>query len=336
MADEIVETPQVVETTEAPVAETPKETFDQTFDRVASEIFDGKRGPDGKFQPSVEAPDAPQAGVPGSPQAAPPDPAPPVIEAPQSLPADVKAKWQSLPPEVQSYWAKREGEVHQKITTDGERLKSLGVFEEVAKPFEGRLRELGIPAHEHYRRLSAADHALSVNFDQAIGEIYRMYGRQSPHQQNINQPGPTYQQPNVEALVDERVQRVMQAQRAEEKAGDIEKFKGALPPDEQPDFDKLEPLMVGILQANPKATLEQLYKAARRADPDTLAKDEAKKSAEAQAKATEEAKKKQAQDARLGPLSRRPGSVPTSPLKGKTMWETMDKVADDVWARDRN
>lgn len=338
---EIVEAPQVADTsagTPSVEVDTPKETFDQTFDRVAAEVFDGKRGPDGKFQPKVVAPGAPDGTqVPGSPQAAPPDPAPPVIEAPQSLPADVKAQWATLPPEVQSYWAKREGEVHQKFTTDGERLKSLSAYEEVLKPYEARLKQVGAPAHEYVRRLGAADHLLSTNFEQGIAEIFRMYGRDVPAAlQNGNQPGPQPTQHNVEALVDERVQKVLQAQRVEEKAGEIEKFKGALPSDEQPDFDKLEPLMAGLIQANPKWTLDQLYKAARRADPDTLARDEVKKSADAQKKAEEEAKKKQAQDARLGPLSRRPGSVPTAPLKGKTMWDTMDKVASEVWARDRD
>lgn len=335
MSDEVVETSAVATETPAPapVVETPKETFDQTFERVANEVFDGKRGPDGKFQPKVVAPGAPEGTqVPGSPQAAAPDPVQPVIEAPQSLPADVKAKWSTLPPEVQSYWSKREGEVHQKFTTDGERLKSLSAFEEVLKPFEARLKQVGAPAHEYVRRLSAADHLLSTNFEQGIAEIHRMYGRDPAAAQHGNQPGLT-PQPNIEALVDERVQKVLQAQVTKDKAGEIDKFKGALPPDEQPDFDKLESLMVGLLQANPKWTLDQLYKAARRADLDTLAKDEAKKSAEATKAAEAEAKKKQAQDARLSPLSRRPGSVPTAPLKGKTMWDTLQRVGDEVYDR---
>lgn len=334
--NEIVETPQVADTSsaETPVVETPKETFDQTFDRVADEVFNGKRGADGKFQPKVAAPGAPDGTqVPGSPQAAPPDPAPPVIEAPQSLPADVKAKWPTLPPEVQSYWAKREGEIHQKFTTDGERLKSFSAFEEVLKPFESRLKQVGAPPHEYVRRLSAADHLLSTNFEQGIAEIHRMYGRPYAAAQHGNQPGPS-PTPNVEQIVDERVQKVLLDQRVAEKAGEIDKFKGALPPEEQPDFDKLEPVMAQLAQANPKWALDKLYKAARRADEDTYAKDQAKVSQEATKKAEEEAKKKQAQDARLGPLSRRPGSVPTAPLKGKTMWDTMDKVASEVFGRE--
>ncbi len=333
---EIVETPVAdTPTADAPAVETPKETFDQTLERVADEAINGKRGPDGKYQPKVAAPGAPDGiEVPGSPQAAPPDPAPPVIEAPQSLPADVKAKWASLSPEWQQYLSKREGEIHQKFTTDGERLKSLSAYEEVLKPYEARLKQVGAPAHEYVRRLGAADHLLSTNFEQGIAEIYRMYGRDPAAAQHGNQPGPTPTQPNVEALVEQKLEAHLRSQRVAEKAGEIDKFMAALPADEQPDFEKLEPLMAGLLQANPKWNLDTLYKAARRADPDTLARDEAKKSAEAQKAAAEDAKKKAAQDARLAPLSRRPGSTPTGPIKGKTWQETLDRVAGEVYGRE--
>ena len=152
--------------------------------------------------------------------------------------------------------------------------------------------------------------------------------------QHGHQPGLTPTQPNVEALVDQRVEEHLREQRVKEKTGEIDKYRAALPADEQPDFEKLESLMTGLLQAHPKWNLDQLYKAARRADPDTLARDEAKKSAEAQKKAEEDAKKKAAQDARLAPLSRRPGSAPTGPVKGKTWQDTMGRVADEVYARD--
>jgi hypothetical protein len=333
--NEIVETPIADTPAAAPVVETPKETFDQTLERVADEAINGKRGPDGKYQPKVAAPGAPEGvEVPGSPQAAPPDPVQPVIEAPQSLPADVKASWSSLSPEWQQYLSKREGEIHQKFTTDGERLKTLSAFEEVLRPFEARLKQVGAPPQEYVRRLSAADHLLSTNFEQGIAEIHRMYGRPYAAAQHGNQPGPITTQPNVEALVEQKLGEYVQQQRTAEKAGEIAKFTAALPADEQPDFEKLEPLMVGLLQANPKWTLEQTYKAARRADPDTLARDEAKKSAEAQKEAAEVAKKKAAQDARLQPLSRRPGSTPTGPIKGKTWSDTLSRVADEVYARE--
>jgi hypothetical protein len=95
---------------EAPASETPKPSMFDSMDRIGSEILSREpvRGPDGKFQPKVVAPGAPEGGVevPGGPQAAQtPDPQPVVIEAPQSLPDDVKKVWPSLPPEHQRWLA---------------------------------------------------------------------------------------------------------------------------------------------------------------------------------------------------------------------------------------
>jgi hypothetical protein len=339
MSDELEQVEaQVVADAAVAAPEEQRETFDQTLQRVADEAYDGKRGPDGKFQPKVEAQGAPEgAEVPGSPQAAPPDPAKPVIEAPQSLPADVKAKWQTLSPDWQEYLSKREGEVHTKITTDGERLKSLSALEDALKPFDQRLKQVNAPAHEYVRRLGAADQLLSTNGIQGVQEIVQMYGlnpRDVAAALLGNPQGPTPTQPNVAALVDQRVEEHLREQRVQTSMAEVSKFKAALPAEEQPDFDKLDPLMAALFDANPKWNLEQLYKAARRADPDTLARDEAKKSVEAQKKAEEDAKKKAAQDARLSPLSRRPGSTPTGPIKGKSWQDTMGRVADEVYARE--
>lgn len=329
----------VVETTTATASEPVKETFDQTFERVADEVFNRtpERGSDGKFQPRVVAQGAPEAvEVPGSPQGAAPDPVQPVIKAPQSLPADVSEEWSKAPPKLQQWLEKREAEIHQKFTTDGERLKTLTAFEEVLKPLDARLKQVNAPPHEYVRRLAAADQLLATNGLEGLRQIAQMYGIDLRAAAQIgNQPGPqlTPQVPNVEALVDEKVQKVLYEQRVAQREGEIEKFKTALPVDEQPDFDTLADTMAGLAQANPKWSLDQLYKAARKVNPDTVAKDEAKAKAEAAKAAEEEAKKKADQDRRLGPQSTRPGSTPTGPIKGKSIWDTMDKVAKEVMAR---
>jgi hypothetical protein len=150
-----------------------------------------------------------------------------------------------------------------------------------------------------------------------------------------NQPGfqPTPQAPDVNALVDQKVQAALQQRSIAEKQTEIGKFRSALPADEQPDFDKLEPVMAGLFGANPSWTLQDLYKAARKVDPGTSSKDEAKAAAEKQKAAEEEAKKKAAQDARLAPLAKRPGSAPTGTVKGGDIWETLAKVGKEVLAR---
>lgn len=328
-----VETP----TPEAPAPEAPAETLDQRIERIGRQVTTGGlRDESGRFQPKVVAPGAPEGDkVPGSPQAAPPDPVKPVIEAPQSLPADVKAKWQSLPPEIQEYWSKREGEVHQKFTTDGERLKTLSAFEEVAKPLEARLKQVNAPAPEYFRRLAAADQLLASDGIRGIQQIAQMYGIDLRAALNGTPPVPQSQPhfPDVSALVQEQVEQHLREQRVTAKTAEIDKFRSALPADEQADFDTLEPVMAGLYGANQNLTLEQLYRKARMVDDGTAARDKAKADAEAAAKAAEAAKKKQEQDARLGPLSRRPGSAPAGPIKGKNIWDTMDKVGKEVLAR---
>lgn len=333
--NEIVETPEAAEpvTTEAPAtSQAPRETFDQTIERVADEALNGKRGPDGKFQSRVVAPGAPETpDVPGSPRTAPPDPQPEVIEAPQSLPADVKAKWSQLPPDVQKFWADREGEIHRKFTTDGERLKTLGALEEVAKSVDARLKQVNAPAHEYFRRLAAADQLLTQDGIRGIQQIAQMYGidlraaLQQPAQQT-----PTF---DIESKVQEGVQRALQDLRVNEAQKEIDKFVASLPEDERADFEKLEPVMSGLASAKPGQALADLYKAARRADPETLARDEAKAKAEADKKAQEEAKAKADRDAKISALGKRPGSTPAAPIKGKNIWETMDKIGAEVIAR---
>ena len=339
--NEIVETPQVEQVStpapEAPapepvVSEAPKESFDQTLERVARQATAKMvRGPDGRFA-AVEAPGAPAVEVPGSPQAAPPDPAPPVIEAPQSLPADVKAKWDSFPPEAKQWLANREKEIHQKFTTDGERLKTLAAFEDVLKPLDARLKQVNAPAHEYVRRLAAADQLLATNGLEGIRQIAAMYGidlhaaLQQPHAQFTPQV-------DIRAQVDQAVEARLREQTVVQSAKEIEKFRSGLPAEEQADFDKLENIMVGLAGAKPGRTIADLYKAARYADDDTRTKDEAKAKQEAEKKATEEAKERAAKDAKIAPFGRKPGATPTAPIKGKTWQETLDRVAREVTSR---
>lgn len=319
-----------------PAASTPepvKETFDQTLERVANEAINGKRGADGKFQSRVVAPGAPETpSVPGSPTAAAAEPATPAIEPPQSLPAEVKAKWANLSPDWQAYLSKREGEVHQKITSDGERLKTLGAFEEVLKPLEARLRQVNAPPHEYVRRLAAADQLLATNGVEGLRQIAAMYGIDLRAALQQSPATPQSPQLDIQSLVNQGVERALAEQRVAAKATEIDTFRTSLPEDERADFDKLEAAMTGLFLGNQKLSLSDLYKAARRADPDLYAKDMAKAQKEAADKAAEEAKKKAAEDAKIATFARKPGTAPTTAAKGD-IWSTMDRVGKEIRAR---
>lgn len=319
--------------TPAPAPEAPKESFAQTLDRVADEVINGKRGPDGKYQSRVVAQGAPEtAELPGGPQAATPEPALPAIDAPQSLPDDVKKQWSTLPRAIQEVWSKRESEAHSKITADGERLKSLGAFEEVAKSLEPRLKQVNAPASEYFRRLAAADQLLATDGVRGLQQIAQMYGidLRAALQQPPAQPiSPT----DIDARINQGIEQRFQQITLAEKAADIDKFRTSLPEDERGDFDRLESVMVGLASAMRGKSVADLYKAARKVDAEASAKDEAKAKAEADKKAQEEAKAKAAKDAKIGPLSHKPGSSPTAPIKGKDFWGTFANVAKEVVSR---
>jgi hypothetical protein len=320
---------------EAPASETPKPSMFDSMDRIGSEILSREpvRGPDGKFQPKVVAPGAPEGGVevPGGPQAAQtPDPQPVVIEAPQSLPDDVKKVWPSLPPEHQRWLASREGEVHKKFTTDGERLKALSGYEEVLAPYQERLKQVGAPPTEYVRRLAEADKLLASDPQRGILEVARMYGI------NLGQLAQPGSQPDPNSAVARELSQVKAQLQAIQQDAEGAKLKAAekvieAARKDMPHYEAVEPLMVKLF--DPSLDLKDLYTMAVRAHPEVSAKVEAEAKEAAEKKAADEAKEKAAKDAKLASQARRPGSAPTGPLKGKNMWDTLDKVGREVVAR---
>ena len=338
MADDEIVASEVA--TEAPVtADVPapeaaperKETFDETLQRVAREATEGyKRGADGKFAGRDNAGATPTVEVPGSPQAAPPDPVPQVIEAPQSLPADVKAKWSQLPPDVQSYWAKRESEVHQKITTDGERLKVLERYDEALRDNAEFLKANNIPQHEYVRRLAVADQMLRQNPQQALQWIAQTYGL------NLNQGRQADPNSALQSKVQQLESQLSQLRQADEAARlklaeqRIEELAKERP---YLKHEGVQEFMADFLERGRAKTPEEAYEMAVHAHPEIRAEMEAKAKAEAEKKATEEAKAKAARDAKVVPLAKRPGSTPTAPIKAKTWEQTADAVAQEIAGR---
>lgn len=340
IAAAVVETPVSAPPVEAAAAEAPVErSMDDTLAATMAEIKARRpeQGDDGKFVPKAGAQTAtPKAEVPGSPQAAAPDPAQPVIEAPQSLSADVKAQWSALPPTVQKFWAEREGEIHKKITTDGERLKSLGAFEELTTGIQDRLRQVNAPAPEYFRRLAAADQMLASDGIRGLQQIAQMYGidLRAVAQQSIGQPQAPMD-PQFNALASElgaikqtlqQREQAEQAARLSESEKKIEAFKK-----NAPHFDKVEALMTKLYE--PGMDLETLYAMATKAHPEVSALISAEAEAAAKAKALEEQKAEQAKAAKLATLGRKPGSVGTAVKPGASWEDTMAATHRGIRAR---
>lgn len=341
MADEIQSVDTVQPTEAAPVAATEPaktETFNETLERVARQVTERGPGRDeasGKFTPKAGAVAAtPEADVPGNPTVAAPEPALPAIEAPQSLPDDVKKVWNELPRTAQEAWSRRESESHKKITSDGERLKSLSPFEDISKSIETRLRQLNAPAPEYFRRLSVADQIIASEGLQGLERIAReAYGidLRAAFGQPGAQPAPTTAtDPRISKLETRLQQMEREAEESRTKAGlqIINDFKK-----DKPYFDEALPLMNSLMEGGQAKDLPSAYDMAINASPEIRAKRDADAKAEADKKAAAEAKEKQAKDAKLAALGKRPGSTPTAPMKGKNIWDTMDRVAKEVTSR---
>lgn len=320
-------------TTETPVVDTPKPSFEETMDRVAREVAEREpvQGPDGRFQAKVAAPGAPEAlEVPGKPELAAPEPVKPAIEAPQSLPDDVKKAWATFPPEVQAGIARRESEAHEKITADGQKIKALSSFEEALAPFQARLQQVQAPPHEYVRRLAAADQMLASDPLRGIQEVARLYGIDL-RQAVTGQPDPSSA---LHSKIHELETRLSEREKADESARlsaanqQIEQFAK-----DRPYFKEAVDMMDKLIRSGAAKGLEDAYDMAINADPEIRAKRDAEAKAEAEKKAADEAKAKAAKDAKISPLAKRPGSTPTAPIKGKSIWDTIDKVDAAIRAR---
>jgi hypothetical protein len=323
---------------EAPVSEAPVE---RSMDDTLKETFEAMKarrpehGDDGKFVPKAGADLAtPKVDVPGSPQAAAPEPAKPAIEPPQSLPADVRAEWATLPPKVQEYWASREGEIHKKFTTDGERLKSLSAFEEVTSAVQDRLRQVNAPAPEYFRRLAAADQLLASDGIRGLQQIAQMYGIDIRAAFN-GQPTQGQPDPQYNALAQElgaikshltAQQQAAETARLAEAEKKIEAFKK-----DRPHFDKVEALMTKLYE--PGMELDALYDMATKAHPEVREVIRVEQEAKAKAEALEKQKAEAAKAAKLSTLSRKPGSVGVVAKAGGSWEDSMAATFRGIRAR---
>lgn len=332
-------------TTEAPTggegggsSPAPETSWEDTLWESAQEIKarEPNRGEDGRFQPKVVAQGAPEGvQVPGSPQAAPPNPVPPVIEAPQSLPADVKAHWSTLPPDVQKYWSNREGEIHKKLTTDGERIKALSAYEEAIAPFQEMIQKSGRASTQYITDVLRTEQAIGTNPVAAVQYLLNKYGI-DPRSLAFGSPGqqPQAMPPNNSAF-DPRIDELKSRQDALEKQQQDALTRAAQEridgwSKDKPYFKDVEATMTKLYE--PGMDLDKLYEDACQANGEVRAKIEADRKAEADKKAAEEAAEKAKKDARIAPFARRPGSAPTQAPKGD--WtDTMRQVQQEIRSR---
>ena len=342
MSDEVTGTAPEVASPEPTVAETPavQETaqpFDGGNDAELMAVWEKHnppRGVDGKFAPrtAVEGQSEPPAAeLEGqAPEAAKAEPEIPAIPAPNSWPAEMKAKWDTLPPDAREYIAKRESEAHSQISRMGQQVKALEPVVNVLEQNRSVFERNGLNYQDGINALLRAQVALETNPVAAIQQLAQAYGvdlgsfaggqteGSASHQVAALQA----QVMNLQRQLQETSSRVMsreqqeaaaQQQALEAQVSDFLKDKN--------DFEALENEIVSLIPAirsrNPgmsaKDILAQAYEQAQWLNPEARARKlEADRKA-AEAKASEEAKRKATEAKRIGQTNVRS----PAPVSGK-------------------
>lgn len=324
----------------APVTEAPAEVDRDAELLAIYEKHNPPRGSDGKFQPrnpvepSTEgAPETPVEGQPPSEATA--EPEAPAIPAPNSWPADMKAKWDTLPPDAREYIAKRESESHSAISRLGQQVSSYKPIAEVLEQNKGVFDRNGMDYQTGIKTLLNAQVALETNPVHAIQQLAQAYGVDlglfSNGQQTAENGGQItllqrqiadlqrqLQDTSTRVQTREQQEQLSQQQALEAQVNDFLKDK--------PDFAKLEDDVLAILPAikgkqpglSPKEALAAAYEQAQWLNPETrTAKLEADRKA-AEAKAADDAQKRATEAKKAG----RANVKTTAPVSGRSAsWE---------------
>lgn len=337
--------PSAAETT--PVVEAP--TVEQTMEAVWSKMNpqdNVSRGEGGKFQAvepqKTEAAPADQA-TEQAPVEAKSEPALPPIAAPQSLPAEVKAKWDSLPREWQETFAKRETEARKLISEMGETAKAGEPIRQVLTRYQHVFR--GQEPSQAIEKLAAASDFLDRDAPAALKWLADAYGVDLSMLVARPTEGETPETGEIRSLKAEIAQlkralsdtntkitsREQHETAAQQKslAETVEKFAS-----DKPHWDELEGDILQQIHAlkaagetDPGKLLEKAYERALKLNDGVQAKlSEEKRKAEEKSKA-EEAKRKADEAKRQASLNVK-SNASTSPRKSKSPWDTMSEVAD--------
>lgn len=295
--------------------ETPAPSLDDTLRAQIDEVFAAsppaqgqERDPSGRFaapagsKENTETTDQPpQAGT---------ETAPPSIEAPSAWSAAAKAHWATLPPDLRDELAKRESEAHQRITTDGQRLKGYESLERVLGPRRAALAQSFGSEASAIEQLFALSDMAGRDFPGFVRMLAQQRGVdlrtliEAPDGGNAPVADPHIaalqtQVRGLESKLSAREQADGEAQ-ARQIASTITEFSGQKTSDGKPmypHFEKVREAMGALMASGQAASLEQAYTKAVRLDDGLWAEDQKAKEAEQKAAAEAEAKRK-AEEAR--------------------------------------
>ena len=361
MTDEIAAVeaaePAIVETVDAPVAETEATAPEKNIDSDLLAVWhkhNPVRGADGKFapkEPDEAAPEADTQNLTAQPNEKPVEPETPAIDAPNSWAAEYKAKWGNVPPELREYVAKREAEAHQAITRSGEQLKSIEqqvkAYEPIDQLFQSYRDEFvrrGVSPAQAVATLFAAQRTLDANPVNGLVQIAASYGIDlRPALQGMPATS-TGANPLVNQLMGkiqqlensisataakmteaERIQMEAMRQQEETQSAELSKVITDFSKD-KPYFEELRPLMASLVKEGHAQKLDDAYAMASSAHP------EISKRIQADQRKSEE-DKRQAQLKKDAEAARKSAAVNVRSVPAGASPKTMDDTLREIARR---
>jgi hypothetical protein len=330
-------------------------TMDKAYDKVNPVREDnGQFKGDAKVAPAEGEPEAKQESTEATPTAPSNEPPPAAITAPQSLPAELKALWDKAPPELKpllEWKAQREAESHKRISELGQTVKATEPIRNVIDHYKADFQARNMDPAQGVAAMLEVQRMLDSDFEGAISEIARVYGKPSPfasrpaegegNESSHQVRSLETKIANLEKQLGQTREHVMadirekQSREAANLASLVDEFSK-----DKPDFSEIESDVVAHIHAiraaepglDNKALLAKAYEAARWANPATRTKMlEAQRSAE-EAKRTEEAKKKAAEAQKAAKLNVR-SSNGTSPARKGSWEQTLESAAEAAFSR---
>lgn len=230
---------------------------------------------------------------------------PATLPAPQSWPAELKAKWDALPPDVRDTVAKRERDATAQISRMGNQVAAWRPVSEIVERHRGDFERAGMDVPQGIEALLNANRMLNDNPAAAIAQLAKNYNVDlaqlaGGQPRDANTAALVAQIQDLQRQVAETSNRVVSRERQDTEArigdliGRIDKFSA-----DKPDWDALQDDVLTNIQIirrgspalTPDEVLQQAYDRAAWANPDSRAR-----RLEADAKAAAEKKQKEDQE----------------------------------------
>lgn len=269
--------------------------IDSAADEVAEGLFpdaelqagDGEGGTDGAAPPLAAQPTAPGAVRPPSSAIGGGQPAPidlPGAPAPDTLRGEIKEMWPTLPPQVRDEFIKREQDFRNGL---GQLKEQYGHsqaisegFGKLLEPFAQAMEEYGVNPFAHVDNLLRSHAVLMFGRPEQKLDIIQGICRDAGIDlRGLAQGRPSAIDPTVQGLQHELAQtrgalNKIMGRMTSEDASRLEQHIWDFGNDEasHPDFWTVAPDMVQLFRANPRLSLEEAYKQALVANPQTRQK----------------------------------------------------------------